>query len=142
MAVLQVLKLVQETAFWSNIDKLTIKRLRFSFHIFLQNWFIKFVRRCPVMKNTNYFNNLINSCFMKEGAYIGALAALIVYFMLPIYGDNGTPATIIPTGNAISSTTGFSTYVSNLPFSMLIFFALEILGISVGIASQMVLKRL
>jgi len=78
---------------------------------------------------------------MKEGAYIGALVALLVYFMLPIYGDNGTPASIIPTGNAVSSATGFSIYVNNLPFSMLIFFALEILGISVGAASQMVLKR-
>lgn len=77
---------------------------------------------------------------MKEGAYIGALVALLVYFMLPIYGNNG-PASIIPTGNAVSSATGFSTYVSNLPFSMLIFLALEILGISVGIASQMVLKN-
>ena len=79
--------------------------------------------------------------FMKEGAYIGALVALLVYFMLPIYGDNGAPATIIPTGNAISSTTGFSTYVSNLPFSMIVFFALEILGISVGVASQMILRK-
>ena len=79
---------------------------------------------------------------MKEGAYIGALVALLVYFMLPIYGPNGGPATIIPTGEAVSSTTGFSTYVSNLPFSMIIFFALEILGISVGIASQMLLKNL
>ncbi len=79
--------------------------------------------------------------FMKEGAYIGALVALLVYFMLPIYGDNGTPATIVPTGNAVSSTTGFITYVSNLPLSMIIFFALEILGISVGIAGQMVLKQ-
>ena len=78
---------------------------------------------------------------MKEGAYIGALVALFVYFMLPIYGPNGGPATIIPTGETVSSTTGFSTYVSNLPFSMIIFFALEILGISFGIASQMVLKR-
>ncbi|HLD37736.1 MAG TPA: hypothetical protein VJA86_04060 [Candidatus Nanoarchaeia archaeon] len=78
---------------------------------------------------------------MKEGAYIGALIALLVYFMLPIYGENGAPASIVPTGNAVSSTTGFSTYVSNLPFSTIIFFALEILGISVGIASQMVLKR-
>lgn len=79
---------------------------------------------------------------MREGAYIGALVAFLVYFMLPIYGDNGAPATIIPTGNAISSTTGFSTYVSNLPFSMLIFFALEIVGVSVGIASQMVLRNI
>jgi len=78
---------------------------------------------------------------MKEGAYIGAIVALLVYFTLPIYGDNGTPASIIPTGNAVSSTTGFNTYVSNLPFSTIIFFALEILGVSVGIASQMILKR-
>lgn len=78
---------------------------------------------------------------MKEGAYIGALAALLVYFMLPIYGDNGAPATVVPTGNAVSSPAAFNGYVSNLPFSMLIFFALELLGISVGIASQMVLKR-
>jgi len=79
--------------------------------------------------------------FMKEGAYIGALVALLVYILLPIYGEDGTPATIIPTGNAVSSTTGFSTYVSNLPFSMIVFFALEILGISVGIASQMILRQ-
>lgn len=79
---------------------------------------------------------------MREGAYIGALVAFVVYFMLPIYGDNGAPATIIPTGNAISSPTGFSTYLSNLPFSMLIFFALEIVGVSVGIASQMVLRNI
>jgi len=78
---------------------------------------------------------------MKEGAYIGAIAALIIYFMLPIYGPNGAPATIVPTGNAISSTTGFSTYVTNLPFSMVLFFALEIMGISVGMASQAVLKK-
>ncbi|MBI2659572.1 hypothetical protein HYX07_00230 [Candidatus Woesearchaeota archaeon] len=77
---------------------------------------------------------------MKEGAYAGALIALLVYFMLPIYTDSG-PAKIIPTGNAISDTTGFSTYVSNLPFSMIMFFALEILGISVGAASQMILKK-
>lgn len=79
---------------------------------------------------------------MKEGAYIGALVALLVYFMLPIYGDNGAPASIIPTGNAVSDPATFNGYVSNLPFSMLIFFALEILGISVGIAAQMVFKRL
>ncbi|MDP3766073.1 MAG: hypothetical protein Q8R04_06190 [Nanoarchaeota archaeon] len=77
---------------------------------------------------------------MKEGAYMGALVALLVYFMLPIYSDSG-PAKIVPTGNAISDATGFSTYVSNLPFSMLVFFALELLGISVGIASQMIFKK-
>ena len=78
---------------------------------------------------------------MKEGAYIGALVTLIIYFMLPLYGDYGTPATIIPTGNVIYNPETFSKYVSNLPFSMLIFFALEILGISVGIISQMILKK-
>lgn len=78
---------------------------------------------------------------MKEGAYIGALVALVVYFMLPIYGDNGVRATIVPTGNAVSDPAAFSGYVSNLPFSTLIFFALEVLGVSIGIASQMVLKK-
>ena len=78
---------------------------------------------------------------MKEGVYIGALVALIVYFMLPIYGNDGAPAKIIPTGNVVSSADGFSSYVENLPYSMLIFFALEILGISIGIAAQMVLKN-
>ena len=77
---------------------------------------------------------------MKEGAYIGGLIALIIYFMLPIYGDNGAPASLLPTGSVVS-TAGFSGYVSNLPFSMLVFFALEILGISVGIASQMILTK-
>lgn len=79
---------------------------------------------------------------MKEGAIAGALVALLVYFMLPIYGEGGMPATIVPTGNAVSSATGFSTYLTNLPFSMIIFFALEILGISIGVASQMVLKNI
>ena len=78
---------------------------------------------------------------MKEGAYIGAIAALLVYIMLPIHNDYGEPAKIIPTSYAVLSTTGFVTYVGNLPFSMLIFFALEILGISVGIASQMILRN-
>ena len=78
---------------------------------------------------------------MKEGALIGAIIALLVYFMLPIYGNNGAPATILPTGNAISNPAAFNGYISNLPFSMLIFFSLEILGISVGVASQLILKR-
>ena len=78
---------------------------------------------------------------MKEGAYIGALVAFLVYFMLPIYGDNGMPATIIPTGNAISGPENFNGYVNNLPYSMVIFFVLEILGVGVGIASQMVLRK-
>ena len=78
---------------------------------------------------------------MKEGAYVGALVALIVYFVLPIYGNDGAPAKIIPTGNIVSSVNGFSSYFTNLPYSMLIFFALEILGISIGIAAQMILKK-
>ena len=78
---------------------------------------------------------------MKEGAYIGAIVAFFVYLMLPIYGDNGMPANIIPTANAVSSTEAFSGYVSNLPFSTIVFFALEIMGVSLGIAAQAVLKR-
>lgn len=78
---------------------------------------------------------------MKEGAYIGALVALLVYFMLPIYGDNGAPASIIPTGNAVSDANAFKSYVGNFPFSMLIFIALEFTGVSVGIAAQMIMKK-
>ena len=72
---------------------------------------------------------------------IGALVGLLVYFMLPIYGDNGAPATLFPTGNAVSDPAAFSGYVSNLPFSMVAFFALEILGISLGVAAQMLFTR-
>ena len=78
---------------------------------------------------------------MKEGAYIGALVALLVYFMLPLYGSNGEAATVIPTGNVVSSPSSFGAYVSNLPYSMLIFFALEIIGISVGILAQRLLSK-
>ena len=78
---------------------------------------------------------------MKEGAYIGAIIAFFVYLMLPIYWDNGAPASIIPTANVVSDTNSFSEYVSNLPFSIIVFFALEILGVSLGIAAQMVLKN-
>ena len=78
---------------------------------------------------------------MKEGAYIGALIALFVYFMLPIYGNNGGRASIVPTGDAVATTTGFSTYVDNLPFSTVVFFSLEVLGVSLGIVGQMVLKK-
>ena len=79
---------------------------------------------------------------MKEGAYIGALVALFVYFMLPIYGENGMPAKILPTANVVSNSGSLNVYVSNLPYSMLIFLALEVLGVSVGIASQLVLKNM
>ena len=78
---------------------------------------------------------------MKEGAYTGALVAALVFFMLPIYGEHGAPAKILPTANVVSNTGSFNVYVSNMPFSMLIFFGLEILGISLGIIGQMVLKK-
>ena len=78
---------------------------------------------------------------MKEGAYAGALIALLVYFMLPIYGENGVRATIVPTGNAISDAAAFNGYVANLPFSMIIFFALEIIGVSLGITAQAIFKK-
>ena len=78
---------------------------------------------------------------MREGAYIGALVAVLVSFMLPMDGEGGTPVSVIPTANVVSNTGSLNVYVSNLPFSMLIFFALEILGISVGIIAQMILKH-
>jgi len=78
---------------------------------------------------------------MKEGAYIGAILAFLVYLMLPIYGDNGAPASILPTANVVSDEGSFNGYVSNLPFSMMIFFALEIIGVGVGITAQMVLRK-
>ena len=79
---------------------------------------------------------------MKEGAMIGAIAALLVYFMLPIYGDNGQPASLLPTANVVSDSASLSSYVSNLPFSMIIFFALEILGVSIGVTAQMVFRKI
>ncbi len=78
---------------------------------------------------------------MKEGAYLGAIVAFFVYLMLPIYGDNGAPASILPTGNVVSDENAFNDYVSNLPLSMIIFFALEILGVSLGIAAQSVFRN-
>ena len=78
---------------------------------------------------------------MKEGAYLGAIIAFFVYLMLPIYGDNGAPASILPTGNVVSDENAFNNYVSNLPLSTIIFFALEILGVSVGIAAQSMFRN-
>ena len=89
----------------------------------------------------NYFNGLLNNMLMKKGAYMGALMAFLIYLLLPIYGDYGTAASLIPTGNAASDTGAFARYVNNLPFSMIIFFALEILGISLGIAAEMMLGK-
>ena len=78
---------------------------------------------------------------MKEGAYAGAILAFFVYLILPIYGDNGAPASILPTGNVVSDANSFNNYVSNLPLSTIIFFALEILGVSLGIAAQSVFRK-
>ncbi len=78
---------------------------------------------------------------MKEGAIFGALVALFVYVLLPIYGNNGEPAALLPTANAVKDPSAYSAYVANLPFSMVIFFGLEILGISAGIGSQLVLRK-
>ena len=78
---------------------------------------------------------------MKEGAYAGAIVAFFVYLMLPIYGDNGAPASILPTGNVVSDENAFKNYVSNLPLSMIVFFALEILGVSLGIAAQSMFRK-
>ncbi|MBI4452579.1 hypothetical protein HY637_04060 [Candidatus Woesearchaeota archaeon] len=78
---------------------------------------------------------------MKEGAYFGAIVAFFIYLFLPIYGDNGAPASIMPTGNVVSDENTFNSYVTNLPLSMIIFFSLEILGISLGIAAQSVFRK-
>ena len=78
---------------------------------------------------------------MKEGAIVGGLIALFVYAMLPIYGNNGAPASMIPTGDAASNPTAFGKYVNNLPFSMVIFLGLEVLGIAAGIVAQLILRR-
>ena len=78
---------------------------------------------------------------MKEGAYAGAIVAFFVYLMLPIYGDNGAPASILPTGNVVSDENAFNNYVDNLPLSMIVFFALEIFGVSLGIAAQSVFRH-
>ena len=78
---------------------------------------------------------------MKEGAFIGAVVALLIYVALPIYGDNGTPASVFPTAQVISDTNSFNGYVSNLPFSTMVFFALEIMGVSLGIGAQMVFRK-
>ena len=78
---------------------------------------------------------------MKNGAIFGALIGLFVYMMLPIYGNNGMEATLLPTGHVISDPHAYNNYVSNLPFSTVIFFALEILGIALGITAEIVIGR-
>lgn len=101
----------------------------------------EFVRALLQTTTANYFNKNLNGHIMKEGAMIGAIVALLVYFMLPIYGDHGQPASILPTANVVSDPASFSSYIGNLPFSMIIFFALEILGISIGAAAQFVFRK-
>ena len=88
-----------------------------------------------------FISYFLNNHVMKEGAYLGAIVAFFVYLMLPIYGDNGAPASILPTGNVVSDENAFNNYVSNLPLSTIIFFALEILGVSVGIAAQSMFRN-
>ena len=77
---------------------------------------------------------------MKEGAFAGAVIALLIYSILPIYNTDG-PAALIPTGNAVSSPGAYSEYLGNLPFSMVVFTSLELLGISLGIAAQMMFRK-
>ena len=69
------------------------------------------------------------------------MAAFFVYMLLPIYGSNGMHIGLMPTGNVVSDPSTFAAYMENLPFSMLVFFSLEVLGVSVGIASQVMLKK-
>ncbi|HLG24647.1 MAG TPA: hypothetical protein VI564_06995 [Candidatus Nanoarchaeia archaeon] len=78
---------------------------------------------------------------MKEGAIAGALIALLVYFMLPIYSPDGIKASILPTGNVVSSDSARDSYFGNIPFSLMVFFALEILGISIGIVAQRAMSK-
>ena len=78
---------------------------------------------------------------MKEGAIAGALIALLVYFMLPIYSPGGFEASILPTGNVVSSASERDNYFGNIPFSLMVFFALEILGISIGIVAQRAMSK-
>ena len=78
---------------------------------------------------------------MKEGAIIGAIGALLIYFMLPIYSPNGAEASILPTGNVVSRASARSSYFENIPFSLIIFFALEILGISIGMVAQRAMSK-
>ena len=78
---------------------------------------------------------------MREGAIMGAMVALLVYFMLPIYSSDGVRASILPTGNVVSSGSARSNYFENIPFSLIIFFALEILGISIGMVAQRAMSR-
>ena len=73
---------------------------------------------------------------MKEGAVFGAVMALFLYMFLPIYGSNGIEASILPTGNVVADQEAAKGFISNLPFSTIIFISLELMGISLGIVAQ------
>ena len=76
----------------------------------------------------------------QAGAFFGAMIGLLVYLFVPIYSDLG-PASILPTGNVVSSNAAYNTYISNMPFSVIIFLTLELLGISAGIVGQIIIGK-
>jgi len=76
----------------------------------------------------------------QAGAFFGAVIGLLIYLFVPIYSDLGQ-ASILPTGNVVSSNTSYNSYVSNLPFSIFIWLALEGLGICAGIVGQMIIRK-
>ena len=77
---------------------------------------------------------------MKHGAIFGAIIGLFIYTLMPIYSSEGQQAALLPTGNVVSQS-GFSGYLSALPFSMMTFFILELLGVGLGIAAELYLRR-
>jgi hypothetical protein len=76
----------------------------------------------------------------QAGAFFGAVVGLLVYLFVPIYSDLG-PASILPTGNVVSNDAAYNSYVSNLPFSIFIWLALEVLGVAAGIIGQMIIRK-
>ena len=78
---------------------------------------------------------------MKQGAIFGAIIGLLIYIMMPIYSVEGQKASLLPTGDVVNNPEGISKYISALPFSMMTFFILEVLGIGFGIAAELYLKK-
>ncbi len=78
---------------------------------------------------------------MKEGMLFGAVLGLLVYLLVPIYSTDGVQANLLPTGNVVSDITNYNSYVANLPFSMIVFVSLEILGMGIGVIGQWVLRH-
>jgi len=78
---------------------------------------------------------------MKQGIIFGEIIGILVYTMLPIYSAEGQRASLLPTGNVVDDPQGISRYVSALPFSMMIFFILEVLGVGLGVAAEIYLRR-